>query len=344
MHPSIISLGLRLANDSISGCNQRCIGMLRSLQNVVLDFDSCVDKLLSRELDQHLHQLVKFLTKCRTPTWGMNNTIRMVRHFVANLPPELDDESAKTVVCDEIDEIIQNRIIMAMKLSANLAQEKVAAGDVILTYGREMVIEHLLKECYQKRPTQFRVIIVDARPHLEGKQLLESLTRIGIECTYVQINALAYIIEDVTKVFLGASAFMSNGVAIARAGTALVAMTAYNHNKPVLFCCETYNFTDHIQLDAVTQNELRDPEKLLALSTPRASTLVQKSISKKKTLESQQLSISEWRKIPNLKLLNFEYDVTPKKFIAMIVTELGMIPPSSVPAIIREYTKDGTQV
>nr|CCA18558.1 translation initiation factor eIF2B subunit delta pu [Albugo laibachii Nc14] len=343
LHPSIISLGLRLANESISGSNKCCIGMLRSLQRVVLDFNPSADKLFSRELDEHLRPLIKVITECRSPTWGMQNAIRMVRHLIANLTPELDDAGAKAIISREIDEFIQNRILLALKLTANLAKEKITAGDVILTYGREIVIEHLLKECFFERSSDFRVIIVDARPHLEGKKLLESLTRIGIQCTYVQINALAYIIKDVTKVFLGASAFMSNGVAVARCGTALVAMTAHNNNIPVLFCCETYNFSDRIHLDAVTHNELRNPEKLLSLTSPPDSARLHKSVSKQKHYDSQRLSVSEWRNIPNLEFVNFEHDITPKEFISVIVTELGMIPPSSVPAIIREYSKDGTR-
>jgi translation initiation factor 2B subunit (eIF-2B alpha/beta/delta family) len=38
-----------------------------------------------------------------------------------------------------------------------------------------------------------------------------------------------------------------------------------------------------------------------------------------------------------LQLLNLVYDVTPSTFITMVVTEVGMIPPTSVPVILREY-------
>jgi hypothetical protein len=35
--------------------------------------------------------------------------------------------------------------------------------------------------------------------------------------------------------------------------------------------------------------------------------------------------------------LNLRYDLTPIKFVGMVVTEVGMIPPTAVPALIREY-------
>jgi len=37
-----------------------------------------------------------------------------------------------------------------------------------------------------------------------------------------------------------------------------------------------------------------------------------------------------------LPLLNLVYDVMPMAFITLIVTEFGLIPPTSVPVILRE--------
>ena len=42
-----------------------------------------------------------------------------------------------------------------------------------------------------------------------------------------------------------------------------------------------------------------------------------------------------WRDIPNLHLLNLVYDVTPPNFISMVITEVGMIPCTSVPVVLR---------
>jgi translation initiation factor eIF-2B subunit delta len=47
--------------------------------------------------------------------------------------------------------------------------------------------------------------------------------------------------------------------------------------------------------------------------------------------------LKNWRDLPNLKLLNILYDLTPPEYIKKIVTEVGSLPPSSVPVIIREY-------
>ncbi len=64
------------------------------------------------------------------------------------------------------------------------------------------------------------------------------------------------------QVFLGASAVMSNGTVMGRAGNAAVAMMAHAHSKPVIVCCESYKFHERVQLDAITSNELGDPDAL----------------------------------------------------------------------------------
>lgn len=37
----------------------------------------------------------------------------------------------------------------------------------------------------------------------------------------------------------------------------------------------------------------------------------------------------------NLNILNLYYDVTPRDFISLVITEMGFLPSTAVPAIIR---------
>ncbi|KDN50913.1 hypothetical protein RSAG8_00542, partial [Rhizoctonia solani AG-8 WAC10335] len=91
---------------------------------------------------------------------------------------------------------------------------------------------------------------------LEGRNLLRTLAAAGIPCTYCILSALGTVMKDTSIVFLGTHALHSNGALYSRAGTALVAMMAKQHNVPVLACCETYKFSDSVNLDSFTKNEL----------------------------------------------------------------------------------------
>jgi len=149
--------------------------------------------------------------------------------------------------------------------------------------------------------------------------MLGRLVGSGIKATYVMLTGVSYVMKEVTKVFLGAHAMLSNGTLIGRTGTAVIAMMAHAYHIPVLVACETYKFHERVQLDSICQNELDDPTLLGSFEN---------GISTKLLMD-----------IEKLKVLNLSYDLTPMDFVQMVVTEVGIIPPTSVPAVIRESDK-----
>ena len=163
---------------------------------------------------------------------------------------EMPEDAAKTHLCDLIDAYITERITMAADAIVSRAITKITDGDVVLTFAHSYVVERLLLAAHARR-TSFRVVVVDSRPQLEGRVMISRLAAKGIECAYCALNAVSYVMAEATKVFLGSAAFMSNGTAVSRVGTAVVAMTAKAHRLPVLFCCETYKFCERVQLDSI---------------------------------------------------------------------------------------------
>lgn len=45
--------------------------------------------------------------------------------------------------------------------------------------------------------------------------------------------------------------------------------------------------------------------------------------------------LTAWKDIHGCNILNLVYDVTPPELISMVITELGMIPCTSVPVVLR---------
>ena len=45
--------------------------------------------------------------------------------------------------------------------------------------------------------------------------------------------------------------------------------------------------------------------------------------------------LSNWKDLPSLNLLNLTYDVTSPDLVAMVITEEGNLPCTSVPVILR---------
>eukprot|EP01116_Phalansterium_solitarium_P008498 TRINITY_DN22404_c0_g1_i1.p1 TRINITY_DN22404_c0_g1~~TRINITY_DN22404_c0_g1_i1.p1 ORF type:complete len:658 (+),score=151.15 TRINITY_DN22404_c0_g1_i1:159-2132(+) len=319
LHPAILRLGLKYAHGFILGSNARCLAMLSAFKQLIADFSSA-SGLFFREFD--ISRSVQFLVDCRPMAISMGNAITYVKRAIAETK-QLSEPDAKLHVLGKIDNFIRERITLADGMIATSGANKIQNGDVILTYARSNVVELLCLKA-KKDKKSFRVIVVDSRPKKEGKRLLKALVEADIECTYVLINAVSYVMKEVSKVFVGAYAMMANGNLISRVGTAIVAMMAQNYHVPFIVCCESYKFTERVQLESISFNEIGDPDELVSATDSSDGSKV----------------LTKWKETRHLKLLNLRYDLTPSEFIKMVITEHGMVPPSSVSVILREYRKE----
>ena len=347
LHPEVIELGLKYASGEIQGDNERCRSMMQVFLQVLKDYvpptgdsssisnatstskssnDSNNNSANDGDFRHHFdHQVLKpsfqfWTVNCRPHSVSMGNAFTFLKTAVASLDRDISLEDAKLELEETIERYLQERLEYADRAIAQHALAKIHDGDILLTFGYTEAIDVLLRTAQEERK-DFYVWVVDARPLTEGKQLLQSLREVGIPCGYIQLNALTYVMQQVTKVFLGASALLVNGSIYGRIGTACVALLAKRHHVPVLVCCETYKISNKVQLESITQNELGNPRDLLLNN--KANT--------QRDDENQKSSNPK-----NLKAANLLYDVTPDKFVSGIITELGIIPPTSVAVLLRE--------
>ncbi|KAL3624129.1 hypothetical protein CASFOL_032945 [Castilleja foliolosa] len=322
VHPAVYKVGLRYLAGDISGGNARCIAMLQSFQEAIKDYSTPPEKSLIRDLTTKIGGYVSFLIECRPLSISMGNAIRFLKTRITHLPVNLSESEAKSNLISGIDHFISEKIILADKVIVKHAVTKIRDDDVLLTYGSSSAVELILLHAHELGK-KFRVVIVDSRPKLEGQKLLRRLVGKGINCTYTHINAVSYVMHEVSRVFLGASSVLSNGTVYSRAGTACVAMVAHQFQVPVLVCCEAYKFHERVQLDSICSNELGDPDAISKVSG-----------------RSEINYLNGWGNSENLQLLNLVYDATPSDYVSMIITDYGMIPPTSVPVIVREYRRE----
>ncbi|ORX87086.1 IF-2B-domain-containing protein [Basidiobolus meristosporus CBS 931.73] len=329
LHPAIMSLGLQFSEFQISGSNARALATLNAFKKVIRDYQTPPHTTLTRNLQHYLNPQIAYLVNMRPLSVSMGNAIRYLKYEISILSIDLPDEDAKALLIERIDQFIRDRITVADKMIVDFGLNKIQNNDVILTYACSSIVQSLLLEAHTKG-ISFRVIVVDSRPKLEGITLMKRLTQAGIKCTYVLINAVGFVIKEVSKVFLGAHGMFSNGAMLSRAGTAIVAMMANHQKIPVIVCCETYKFSDRVQLDSFVYNEIGDVEEVASADRPSASGNI-------KPTRTQHSTLSDWKAIPDLRLLNLLYDLTPSEFITVVISEVGMIPCTSVPVVLREY-------
>ncbi|XP_076803534.1 translation initiation factor eIF2B subunit delta-like [Clavelina lepadiformis] len=324
IHPAIIKLGLQYAEGIITGSNARCAALMNAVCHLIADYETPPQKELARHLESKLKPAISFLNQCRPLSVSMGSAIKYMKIKITKIPSDMSDDKAKQELISDLQAFVHVNITLAKQAISNSACSKISDGDVVMIYGSSSLIIHVLNAAF-KTGRNFRVVVVDGRPKLSGIRALRHLCRAGIKCSYVLISAVSYIMPEVTKVFLGAHGLLSNGYVMGSVGTSLVSMAAKARGVPVIVCCEAYKFCERVQTDSFVNNEIGDPRDLLATDGSSSGPLIKEDA---------------YKNLDSLKVLYLTYDVTPPQYMAMVVTELGMLPCTSVPVVLRVRSFD----
>ena len=192
--PCVIRLGLKYANWSISGSNARCVAMLTTFKQVIAEYQTPEGKSLHRDLELYIRPSIDFISISRPKSISMGNAITFLKKKISKTA-EFSEEKAKEVLHEEIDRYIKARIDVSQFI-AKTGDSKIVDGDVVLTFANSTSVEATFKLA-RDSGKEFKVVIVDSRPTNEGRNLLQSLVEYGLECCYVTLNAISFIMTEV---------------------------------------------------------------------------------------------------------------------------------------------------
>lgn len=315
IHPAVFRTGLQIAEGVVIGSNARCVAMLAAFRSLIEDYTCDGSKRVSQDLRERLDKNIEFLNKSRPLSMSMQNAMTFLKAQISEIQDSDPVEKVKGSLVEWIEKFVYEEVCLAKRQITVEAQQKIKDEDVILTYCCSSLVKSVLKVAHESGKS-FRVIVVDSRPQFRGREMLEYLSNIGINCTYVLITAVSYIMKEVTKVVLGASTLLANGYVMGHIGTSQIALVAKSRNVPVLVCCETYKFSDRVITDSFALNEL-GPTSQLESSLPAS------------------VKTDGLKDLPSLSFLNLMYDVTAPQFVDMVITEKGILPCTSVPVVLR---------
>jgi translation initiation factor eIF-2B subunit delta len=299
--------------------------------------DAGQQRELQRDMPLQFKAAVRYLDDCRALCLPLEAMVTQVTKLITDIKPNTVLSTAKDQLIEKVDDMLAGIAFSQAKIVAT-ATKRIHNGDTVLTYARSGIVEQILLTAHEEGK-DFKVIVVDSRPKLEGKTMLTSLVNAGIECDYTLVSAVNYVMPGVTTVLLGAHAMLANGSLLSRLGTEIVAMSASAQNKPVLVCCETFKVSARVQLDSIAYNELGAPEALLTDVKDKTGMSCRLGPVEPSTVPNGQFSgITEqqYTDLASLKVLNLTYGLTPVDYITAIVTEFGFMPPTSTSAIIKE--------
>jgi translation initiation factor eIF-2B subunit delta len=177
----------------------------------------------------------------------MGNAIKEIKTLISHFTPGTSESEAKRILNEEIDMFIHEKIKLAAETickyilanseivitGSSYARSKITNDDCILTYGYSSLVLDILLKARRSFPSM-QVVVVDSRPKLRGRKMLNELVRHGVACTYVLLNGVSFIMNRVTKVILGAHALLANGYVMSPIGSSQIALVAKSFNVPVV--------------------------------------------------------------------------------------------------------------
>jgi len=181
------------------------------------------------------------------------------------------------------------------------AQEKINKSILKLIRKRDVIFTHCHSTnvskalIYSHKRKKFEVYNTETRPLFQGRKTAKELRRAGIKVTMFVDSALGVALskeqgtKKVDKVFLGADALLKNGI-INKIGSEVICQIAKNEKIPVYVIADSWKFT-----------------------------------KSKVPIEQRELN-EVWNNAPkNIKIKNPAFEFVPKKYLAGIITEYGLM-------------------
>ncbi|KAG4067846.1 hypothetical protein HA402_010532 [Bradysia odoriphaga] len=191
-----------------------------------------------------------------------------------------------------LKKLLDSRSVIAVK-----GAQYINDGCRILTHSRSRVVLETLKLAANSNK-RFHVYVTQSTPSNDGARMHSELERAGIECTLILDSSIAYVMESIDIVMVGAEGVVESGGIINRIGTFTMAVCAREIKKPFYVLAESFKFTRLYPLNQCDlPNDYKYNKKQLAGDLQQVHPLV---------------------------------DYTPPAFITLLFTDLGILTPSAV--------------
>jgi translation initiation factor eIF-2B subunit alpha len=208
----------------------------------------------------------------------------------------------KAFFLEHANELLSN-VEQVLNLIPRFCSEFLQHGMTILTHGFDPIVALLIEKAASDG-RKFHVVVTEGRPRDDGVKLAETVKMANVEVTVIPDSAIGVWMNEADAVLVGTDLVLEDGGLLAPLGTYTLCVLASVHRCPVYCVCETFKFTRKFILSA---NDL---------------------VQFKKTVKYVPEGEEPFEEQPEVSAV----DYTPAKFVTLLLTEKGPMPPSAVTA------------
>ncbi|WP_394356957.1 ribose 1,5-bisphosphate isomerase [Candidatus Methanocrinis natronophilus] len=273
----------------------------RAAASALKEFALSIEAASLEEFNGEVRRGAEILLDTRPTAVSLSNAIRTVMRYRGD-----DLEAARSSLAKNADSFVE-RSLMAVERIGEIGSRRILDGDVILTHCNSSVALAIIKTAFDAGK-DIRVIATESRPRYQGHLTIKALDGWGIDTELVVDSAVRSVINEVDHVIVGADVITANGSLVNKIGTAAIALAAHEARTSFVVAAETYKFSPETIMGELVPIEERSPEE------------VYPGISK----------------LAHVRVRNPAFDVTPHRYIDVICTEIGAIPPEMSYLVIKE--------
>jgi len=255
------------------------------------------------EFNRRMADAYNLLYSTRPTAVSLPNALRAVMQYRAH-----DVDEARQAIIANADAFIASSND-AVRRIGEFGAHRIKDGDTIMTHCNSSVAFSIFETAF-KQGKNIHVVATETRPRQQGYITVDFLQKAGIPSTLILDSAVRYYMKKVDLAIVGADAITANGSLINKVGTSQVALAANEARVSFIVAAETYKFSPRSLVGEMVEIEERDPSEVL----------------------SPELQ----KKWPKLKVANPAFDITPHKYIDMIITEIGAISPEMAYWVIKD--------
>ncbi|KAL0319486.1 UNVERIFIED_CONTAM: Translation initiation factor eIF-2B subunit alpha [Sesamum angustifolium] len=272
------------------------VAAIRALASVIRSSQATTMMELEIELKKASDALKSWDTTSISLTAGCDLFMRYVTRTSA-LEYE-DFNSAKSRLLERAEKFGEISY-KARRIIAMLSQDFIFDGCTILVHGFSRVVLEVLRTAAQNKKL-FRVFCTEGRPDRTGLRLSNELAKLDVPVKLLIDSAVAYSMDEVDMVFVGADGVVESGGIINMMGTYQIALVAKSMNKPVYVAAESYKFARLYPLD---QKDMVPALRPIDFGVPIPSKVEVETSAR---------------------------DYTPPQYLTLLFTDLGVLTPSVI--------------
>jgi len=257
-----------------------------------------------RDFNEKMRAAGEILVDTRPTAVSLPNAVRMVLRYKADTV-----EDARRAVVQQAEEFIE-RSKNAIKRIGEIGARRLRSGYTVLTHCNSSAALEIIAEAH-RAGKNIDVIATESRPRMQGHLTIKHLDKLGIPTSLIVDSAARFFMNEVDIVVVGADAITANGSVINKIGTAPIALAAHEARTNVLVAAETYKFSPNTILGELIEIEERPGWEVL----------------------DQDI----FQDLNNVRVRNPAFDVTPREYVDLIITEVGAVPPEMSYQLIKDY-------